>query len=449
MSARRLLCLTLSNAQTVRERCGGLDGWDLCVARSIQDAVKKIKHEDFLVGLLLDDFDSDAERLIGLFSRTVHIRWLGIFSKRASLTSRCQQMIADHLSDYYTWPVDSLNFLNTLGHAHGCASIGRLPITSIGERKAPDITGSGAAIQRLRSQIRRVAQADAPVLICGETGTGKELSAHAIHAESPRKGGPFVAINCGAIPAGLIQAELFGHERGAFTGALIEKKGMIESAQNGTLFLDEIAELPRDLQANLLRFLQEKTIYRVGGTKTISVNARIIAASHVDLQRSVDDGSFREDLFFRLNVLDITVPPLRDRREDLLDLVNHFFKLYEADKSPQLEGFDDGALSAIFAHFWPGNVRELINRVRRAIVFAEGRLITASDLGLDDTGPTDPINQLGDSRNDAEKQAIVFAMTKTGSNITHAAKELGISRMTLYRLLAKHNLPTPAPRKSH
>jgi DNA-binding NtrC family response regulator len=279
-----------------------------------------------------------------------------------------------------------------------------------------------------------------PVLIWGESGSGKELTSQAIHTLSPRAAEPFVPINCGAIPPALIQSELFGHARGAFTGAAKDKAGLIESAAGGTVFLDEIGDLPKDLQSNLLRFLQEKTIYRVGSTRSIEVDVRVIAASHVNLQQAVADSLFREDLYYRLNVLPIDVPPLRERKDDLEALAQHFFRTYADEKAPQLKGFGSDALRAIREHDWPGNVRELINRIRRAMVLSEGRLIGPHDLGLAPRRAVAPGAGLEGSRIDAERAAIDASLERAGRNITHAARDLGVSRMTLYRLLAKHGI---------
>jgi transcriptional regulator with PAS, ATPase and Fis domain len=296
-----------------------------------------------------------------------------------------------------------------------------------------------------------------------------------------------VAVNCSAIPENLLEAEFFGARKGAYTGsaqdrqgyfqaakggtlfldeitemplelqvkllrvletgsflrvgATRDKAGLIESAAGGSVFLDEIADLPRELQSNLLRFLQEKTIYRLGATRSVEVDVRIIAASHVDLQQAVAEGLFRQDLYYRLNVLPITVPPLRERPEDLAPLAEYFFHAYAADKPPRLKGFSSAALAALRAHPWPGNVRELINRVRRAMVLAEGRLISPHDLGLAAASASQLHGAaLGDSREHAERAAIVASLERTGGNVTHAARELAVSRATLYRHMAKHGL---------
>ncbi|WP_229425111.1 sigma-54-dependent Fis family transcriptional regulator [Massilia sp. Se16.2.3] len=301
------------------------------------------------------------------------------------------------------------------------------------------LIGSCAAMARLRSQVERVAKVDAPVLIWGESGSGKELTAQAIHRQSTRAAGPLVPINCGAIPPNLIHSELFGYERGAFTGAARDKVGLIESANGGTLFLDEIGDLPKDLQANLLRFLQDKTISRLGATRAIPVDVRVISASHVNLQQAVARGDFREDLYYRLSVLPVTVPSLRERRDDLVELAEHFFHLHAADRSPHLKGFSSRALAAIAAHAWPGNVRELINRVRRAMVMADGKWIEPDDLDL--VMPSPPIEaKLDDARCSSERLAIRACLDRSGQNVSRAARDLGVSRTTMYRLLAKHGM---------
>jgi transcriptional regulator with PAS, ATPase and Fis domain len=278
------------------------------------------------------------------------------------------------------------------------------------------------------------------VLISGESGSGKELTAQAIHALSARAAQPFVPINCGAIAPTLIQSELFGYERGAFTGATRGKAGLIESAHGGTLFLDEIGDLPKDLQVNLLRFLQEKTICRLGSTRSIPVDVRVVAASHVQLQRAVAEGNFREDLYYRLCVLPVTVPPRRERRDDVVALAEHFFRLYADERAPRLTGFSSRAVAAMLDHAWPGNVRELINRVRRALVMADGRLVTPQDLGLETASPIMAQAALDDVRARTERLALRECLLRTGQNVSRAARDLGVSRTTMYRLLSKHGL---------
>jgi len=439
---KRLLCISPRGAAAVQLRCGVLDGWDICTVSTLEDAAETLQQQHYLVGLLLDCLEQYRPQELEVFlSKHWHLQWVGVCDRDTLECATTRHLVSDYLCDYHTTPVDPGLLKHTLGHAHGWAQLReRLPHKATNQRLS-SLTGDSLAICKLRGQITRVAAVSAPVLICGESGSGKELVAQAIHAQSHRAQGPFVAINCGAMPSNLIHSELFGHERGAFTGATKEKKGLIESAQEGVIFLDEIADLPMDMQANLLRFLQERTIYRVGGTKSIDVNARVVAASHVNLQDAVNQGKFREDLFYRLNVVPITVPPLRERTEDLPMLMEEFFKSFSSEKNPQLKGFSRAATSAIAAYCWPGNVRELMNRIRRAMVLSEGRFITVEDLGMtNDAAPVVCIEGLTYTRENAEKTAILTSLSNADSNVSKAARNLGVSRMTLYRLMEKHGV---------
>lgn len=431
MSSRTLLCIARDGA-ALRAL---LPDWQVSAAASLADAERLLRQQSFPVGLLLDMQEPGA---LQPFLRRHGMRyWIGVLDQGTIALPVWRELAAEHLYDYHTRPLDMERLRHSLGHAFGCARLaeGLPPVHPSGAT----LVGDSPAITRLRARITKVAHADAPVLIWGESGTGKELTAQAVHAQSPRAGGPFVPINCGAIPSTLIQSELFGHARGAFTGAARDKIGLIESAAGGTVFLDEIADLPKDLQANLLRFLQEKTIYRVGATRSTCVDARVIAASHVRLQQAVADGLFREDLFYRLNVLPLDVPALRERKEDLDQLAAQFFHAYAADKPGRLKGFSAAALRAIRAYDWPGNVRELLNRIRRAMVLAEGRLIAPADLGLENV-ETPIAAGLDASRLRAERDAILASLARSGGNVTHAARELAVSRMTLYRQMAKHGI---------
>jgi DNA-binding NtrC family response regulator len=254
-----------------------------------------------------------------------------------------------------------------------------------------------------------------------------------------------VPINCGAIQPSLIQSELFGHEKGAFTGATSEKRGLFESANGGSVFLDEIGDLPLALQANLLRFLQEGTIVRVGSSSPRQLDVRVIAATHVDLEKAVATGTFREDLYYRLDVLPLHAQPLRERREDIHLLALHFFRRFSAEKHGPLRGFSRRAIQALEAHSWPGNVRELMNRVRSAMIMAEGKLIVPADLGLAVPLGMEVHNALDDARLLAERRAIHSSLQQTGRNVAGSARQLGVSRMTLYRLMAKHGINSSTP----
>lgn len=300
--------------------------------------------------------------------------------------------------------------------------------------------GTSPQMQELFTTIRKVATTDIPVLIVGESGTGKELAARAIHQQSARKTGPFVVINCGAIPENLLESELFGHEKGAFTGAHIQRKGWIEAAQGGTLFLDEIGELSLPLQVKLLRFLQEHRIERVGGREEITVDARIIAATNMDLKKAMARRRFREDLYYRLSVVSIAIPPLREREGDILLLATALLQRYTAEIKKKVIGFSQQASNALQTHNWPGNVRELENRIKRAVIMAEGHYLTPEDLELSSPYTHSGGQSLREAREALEKEIIQHTLVKHKGNITRTAAELGISRPTLHDLLNKYNI---------
>jgi DNA-binding NtrC family response regulator len=439
---KRLICITREGSAHARACHGALPGWDVCVVEHLAAARKVLSQQHYGVGLLLDSSDGADDVELERFLHQHHLmRWVGVFDAHRLVQPALRELIAAHLVDFHTLPVDTLRLQHSLGHAHGMASMATRPASRESALRVSHIDGTSAAIARLRSHIDKIATVDAPVLICGESGSGKELAAQEIHLRSPRATGPFIAINCAAMAPALIHSELFGHERGAFTGAMRDKQGLLEAASGGSIFLDEIGDLPLDLQASLLRFLQERVIYRVGGTRTIAVDARVITATHVDLPQAVAEGRFREDLYYRLSVFPIRVPALRERKEDLPLLTELIFNKFASERSPQLKGVSREALQAMTRYDWPGNVRELINRVRRAMVLAEHRLIMPEDLDLPGVGPICPNGVgLGTSRLSAERVAIGESLARSGNNISRAARELGVSRMTLYRLMAKHEI---------
>jgi two-component system NtrC family response regulator len=301
-----------------------------------------------------------------------------------------------------------------------------------------DIQGKSPAMQRIFAMIRRVAATDVPVLITGESGTGKSLIARAIHRASARNGASFIAINCGAIPENLLESELFGHEKGAFTGAHIQRKGRIEQAQGGVLFLDEIGDLPLPLQVKLLHVLQEQRIVRVGGREEIAVDARVMAATNRDLHSAIQAGAFREDLFYRLQVVTLHVPPLRERGDDIVLLAQEILQRGAKELRKKLSGFTTDGLKALKAHDWPGNVRELENRIKRAVVMADGQRLTSDDLELTSVASRYQGQRLKDVRHSLEKEFIRKTLAKYGGNITKTAVELGVSRPTLHSLLTKY-----------
>ncbi|NGZ09502.1 MAG: PEP-CTERM-box response regulator transcription factor [Nitrospira sp. LK70] len=303
------------------------------------------------------------------------------------------------------------------------------------------LVGSSRPMQAVFDMIRRVGTSDVPALIIGESGTGKELVARAIHRLSGRKEGPFVAINCGAIPETLLESELFGYEKGAFTGAVQQRKGTIESAQGGTLFLDEIGDMSFSLQVKLLRFLQDHKVHRLGGKNIISVDVRLLAATNVDLQEAINSGQFREDLFYRLCVITIPIPTLKERGCDITLLARTFLMKFAETQKRVLKGFTPEAIEALMAHDWPGNVRELENRVKRAVVMAEGKYVSPANLELKNPSPVDSgSTTLRGARDLHEKELVRLVLEKADGNLSKAAVELGISRPTLYQLVSRFGL---------
>ncbi len=304
------------------------------------------------------------------------------------------------------------------------------------------IVTASSRMLALNRMIEKVAPSDVTVLIRGESGTGKELVARAIHQLSPRRDRKLVAINCAAIPDTLLESELFGYEKGAFTGALQRKIGRVEDASGGTLFLDEIGDIPQGLQAKLLRFIQERVIQRLGGNKEISVDVRIVCATHQDLDRKIADGSFREDLYYRIGEITIDLPPLRERQGDRILLAKYFFDKYRREFKSECKGFSEAAIRLIEDYAWPGNVRELESCIKRAVIMAEGELIEAGDLGLkvDEVPEETGGMTLAEVRGRAERSAILRSLAVHGNNVTQAAKMLGVTRQTLYNLLEKYEI---------
>ena len=352
------------------------------------------------------------------------------------------QAIAQGAWDFYAKPID----IDALGlivarafHVHGIEAENRRLAA-----RAP--TGFGGLIyaspemSRTVRTLERVAPADVSVMLLGASGTGKELLARGLHDSSPRSSGAFVAINCAAIPETLLESELFGHEKGAFTGAVRTVEGKIEQAHGGTLFLDEIGDVPLALQVKLLRFLQERVIERIGGRKGIAVDTRIVCATHQDIDAMVAAGGFREDLYYRLAEIVVRIPALGERSGDAGLLARHFVTRHAAALKSAVKGLAPDALAAIDAWGWPGNVRELENRIKRAVIMADGKMVTAVDLDLDDrVADAAPLN-LRTAREVADRRAISHALTRSDGNIAGASRLLGISRPTLYDLLKSYNL---------
>lgn len=352
--------------------------------------------------------------------------------------------IASGAYDFYQKPVD----IDQLGlivrrafQLYGIESENR----RLGDKVGADRTILGTMITaapemlKVARTIERVASADVSVMLLGASGTGKELLARGLHNVSDRRDKGFVALNCAAIPETLLEAELFGFEKGAFTGAIRTTEGKIELAEGGTLFLDEVGDLPLALQVKLLRFLQERTIERIGGRKQIAVDTRIVCATHQNLEQMIAEGRFREDLYYRLAEIVVKIPSLAERHGDAPLLAKHFLHRFAEEMNPNVKGFTPGALSAITEWHWPGNVRELENRMKRAVIMTDGKLISAEDLDFEEAEDSLPVN-LKAAREEADRRAIRKALAKTENNISNAAKLLGISRPTLYDLLKQYDL---------
>ncbi len=430
--------------------------WQIYIANTIQQVTDLLSQHTFHVGLCLTDkctftvcgsFQACKKDHISnikeLFNKHSTIKWVMGLPKGTTPDSFEQseeiKLIAEYCFDYITLPIDKESIQFTLGHAYGMNKI-----TQTLPKKLNSVTsdfgmiGDSPVMKDLFKLLQKVAREDCSILIQGETGTGKELIANAVHNHSSRSEHPLITINCGAFPKDLIQSELFGHEKGSFTGATQRKIGRIEAAEGGTLFLDEIGDLPYEQQVNLLRFLEDRTIRRIGGSENIPVNVRIIAATHVDLKAAVQRKDFREDLFYRLQVLQITTPPLRERGKDIESLACHFFKKFSANNAYQAKGFQIESLNLLNSHDWPGNVRELINCIRSAVVTSENTLLSPEDLGLDRRTGTGTLQTLDEARGVADRNLILASMHKTGNNMSRSAELLGISRVSLYRLMDKY-----------
>lgn len=387
-----------------------------------------------------DEALAPLESLEGLIAGHPLTQWIALVTPPELEDPRVRRLVAQTCADYQTLPLDVDRLRYVIGHAAGMARLRARVIEGVTSPSELGLVGASPVMLRLMRGLEKVAAVDAPVLVQGETGTGKELVARAIHARSSRRRGPFIAVNCGALPPTLIHSELFGHERGAFTGAAARRIGRIETARGGTVFLDEIGDLSAELQSHLLRFLEESTIERLGNGDPIRVDARVIAATHVNLEAAVAEERFREDLYYRLNVLRLDTPPLRERGDDIELLARFFFQRFRSECAPGVRGFSREAIAAMQQHSWPGNVRELLNRVRRALVMSERRLIGAADLGLERRARPRRQETLELARIAAEREAVLGSLRANRNNVTRAAQQLGVSRVTLYRLLDKHGL---------
>ncbi|CAJ0782942.1 Anaerobic nitric oxide reductase transcription regulator NorR [Ralstonia psammae] len=405
---------------------------------AIRDGVPKAGLVDFGSAFSAAELDV-LERCM----QVSHVGWVAALPPAMLNHERVRQLVRDYCVDYVQTPLRTDEAAYSLRHAWGMASLAQ-EATPAPKTNHARMLGECPAMHGLFRAIRKVAQNSAPAFIAGESGTGKELTAQAIHEASSRAGGPFIAINCGAIPPHLIQSELFGYEKGAFTGAHQRHIGWVEHANGGTLFLDEIGDLPLESQVSLLRFLQQGTITRLGGHQAIPLDLRIISATHVDLEAAQHHGGFRTDLFHRLCVLTLSVPPLRERGSDIVLLAEHILAQHASEASHRIRGFTPCALHAMMHYPWPGNVRELINRVRRALVMTDNRKISAADLHLEGYASVSG-QTLEEAREGAESDAIRTAIARNGFHMGMTARELAVSRVTLYRLMQKHGIRAEHP----
>lgn len=412
--------------------------WELVRVSNLVSPPLPSRMEGVQVGVIEISDNTNLDFIETFIRANAAIFWVAMVNKEKLDNHAVRYLLKNYFYDFHTNPPDFTRLKYLLGHAFGMAQLcaaERPAVTFTASESS--ILGQSQSMSSLKQQLQKVSVSQLPVLITGESGTGKELVAQKLHAGSECAAGPFIAVNCGALPAQLVQSELFGHEKGAFTGATQRKIGKIEAAHNGSLFLDEIGDLPLEEQVNLLRFLQEKTIERVGSHESIHLNVRIIAATHVDLETAVKEGRFRQDLYFRLNVIRLKIPPLRQRGDDILLLAHHF--LSQQDNHNRLS-FSDAAEVAMLQHNWPGNVRELLNRVQRATVMTSGRYIQPIDLEIASGAPATAGDCLKVIREEAERDALARALNDAQGKVSSVAKQLNISRATLYRLLDKHSL---------
>ncbi|CAM3304611.1 sigma-54 dependent transcriptional regulator [Cupriavidus taiwanensis] len=417
-------------------------GWKISFASNLQDLQAMPPTSQPLAALLdLQGGFGDAElETFEPWLAQRHIGWIGIVAGQHALSETARRLLGLYFVDYHTAPLEQPRLAEALGHALGMARLRPGAQHETVRTARPDgMIGSCPAMQSLFRGIEKVSRWDTPVLISGESGTGKELAAQAIHRASARASRPFIAVNCAAIPPTLLMSELFGYERGAFTGATKRKPGRIEMAQGGTLFLDEIGDMPIESQTSLLRFLETGRIERLGGTESVEVDVRIISATHVDLEAAIAAERFRGDLYHRLCVLRVRQPPLRERGSDILLIAEHVLDTVRKQSPARIRGFSPMALRAIQLHTWPGNVRELINRIRHAAAMCEDGVIQPDDLELAAPAEDRPLT-LAAIREAAEQNAIVEALQRHHERLIDVAAELGISRVTLFRLMRDYKL---------
>jgi DNA-binding NtrC family response regulator len=420
------------------------DGYEVESAANAKEALTKIESGNFdiiLADIKMPGMDGLEmhRRVKALNSNAVVI----IMTAFASVETAVQAL-KDGAFDYITKPFDPDDLSHLIRNAAHQISLKKenetLKNRIVSLENIEDIVGNSDGMMRVLRDVENVAPTNSSVIITGESGTGKELIARAIHSNSSRKFFPLVTVHCGALSEDLLESELFGHEKGAFTGAMFNRKGRFEMADGGTIFLDEIATISAKMQIELLRVLESKAFVRVGGNKEIKSDFRVICATNKDLKKMVENGTFREDLYYRLNVVNIYIPPLRERKEDIPMLVNHFIRKYCTAMSRDLISIDHSALLRLEEYHFPGNVRELENMIERAIVVGNGKEIRLKDLPLE----KDVIGESSDSLSDLEKKYILKTLNKFKWNISRTARALKIDRVTLYSKIKKHKINPPS-----
>ncbi len=424
------------------------EGYEVYTAENREQAIAELRRHDPVVVLQdlgLPPHPEGVEEGLATLTETLklspHTKVIvvtGNGDQRNALTA-----IGQGAYDFYEKPVDTDTLKLLVDRAFTIAELeaeNRRLQNRVAESPLDGIVAASEGMLAVCRMIEKVAPTDVTTLLLGESGTGKELLSRAVHNLSPRKDNNFVAINCAAIPENLLESELFGHEKGSFTGAHKQSIGKVEVASGGTLFLDEIGDMPIGLQAKLLRFLQERVIERVGGRQEIPVDVRVVCATNQNPEQLIREGLFREDLYYRVSEITINIPPYREREEGRLILARTLLQKYCQKQKRAINGFSDDAIAAIEAYSWPGNVRELENKIKGAVIMADGKLVTASDLGLQSTDQEVESLNLREVRQRAESKAIRVALTKSYGNISKASEMLGITRPTLYDLLNKYGL---------
>lgn len=441
--AEKISILIVDDEESVRDSLYNWfieDGYDVECAENAKRALVLLESREFnivLADIKMPGMDGMEmhKRIRALNKDTIVI----IMTAFASVDTAVQAL-KDGAYDYVTKPFDPDDLSHLIRNAATQISLKsenealKIKVTSLED--IDDLVGQSEAIRKVLKQVESVAQSNSSVIITGESGTGKELVARAIHSNSPRKFFPLISVHCGALTESLLESELFGHEKGAFTGATFNRKGRFEMADGGTIFLDEIATISPKMQIELLRVLETKSFIRVGGNKEITSDFRVICATNRDLKSMVKSGTFREDLFYRLNVVNITIPPLRERTDDIPLLVNHFIKKYCTSMSRDMITIEPGALKHLERFEFPGNVRELENMIERAIVIGNGKEIRLKDLPMG----KEAISSSVESLDELEKRHIEQILNKYGWNVSRSAKALDIDRVTLYNKIKKYNL---------